>query len=271
MRELIYRELFLKRKSYIVSFAVFLLTALIFDLILLSLKIGNLSHLFEETSEYTIACVYVFLLAIYIPAFAVSMFMKEGGITLADLNSGWGKFTKTTPLGAVKQTCARFSVLFIETAAAMAVTFINTAIVCGTSDISEQLLWVKEQTGFDITAIQSFSGNLPALTAVFAFSMLFSALVIPLLYFFKSSVAGDIFPLGVIGVLILYLYNKLDGLKELKNEFMETENSDEVISKIVGIVENIGENIFTAAPFVLAGAFIAGAVLTAVILNRKEK
>ena len=161
--------------------------------------------------------------------------------------------------------------LFIETAAAMAVTFINTAIVCGTSDISEQLLWVKEQTGFDITAIQSFSGNLPALTAVFALSMFFSALVIPLLYFFKSSVAGDIFPLGVIGVLILYLYNKLDGLKELKNEFMETENSDEVISKIVGIVENIGENIFTAAPFVLAGAFIAGAVLTAVILNRKEK
>lgn len=269
MRELIYREMFLKRKSYIVSFAVFLITAVMFDLVLLSLKIGNLSHLFEETGEYAIACVYVFLLAIYIPALMTSMFMKEGGITLADLNSGWGKFTKTTALGAVKQTAARFSVLFIETAAAMAVTFINTAVVCSTSDISEQLLWVKEQTGFDITAAQSFSGNLPALTAVFAFLMLFSALVIPLLYFFKSGNASNIFLFGIMGAVILYLYKKVNG-RELRNEFLEAENTDAVISKIVDIVENIGENIFTAAPFVLAGAFIAGAVLTAVILNRKE-
>ncbi|MGN1135919.1 MAG: hypothetical protein ACI4SF_06850 [Oscillospiraceae bacterium] len=271
MRELIYREMYLKRKSYIVSFAVFFIIAVMFDLVLLSLKIGNLSSLFEEASEYTIACVYVFLLAIYIPALMASMFMKEGGITLTDLNSGWGKFTKTTTLSTAKQTCARFSVLFIETVAAMAVTLINTAVVCSTSDISEHLLWVKEQTGFDITGVQSISGNISALIAVFALSMFFSALVIPLLYFFKSNVAGDIFPLGVIGVLILYLYNKFDGMKEFKNEFLETENTDELISKIVGIVEKFGENIFTAAPFVLAGAFIAGAVLTAVILNRKEK
>lgn len=271
MRELIYREMYLKRKSYIVSFVLFFIMALMFDLILLSFKIGNLSRVFEEKSEYAIACVYVFILAIYVPALASGMFMNECGITLADVNSGWEKFTKTTPLGALKQTCARFSVLFFETAAAIALTLINTAVVCKTSDISEHLLWVKEQIGFDITAIQSFSGNLPALTVVFAFSMLFSALVIPFLYFFRSSIAGNIFPLGIIGVLMLYLYKTLNVMKGLGSDLLETDNTDDIISKLVDVAENIGEKISFAAPFVLAGSFIAGAVLTAVILNRKEK
>lgn len=271
MRELIYREMYLKRKSYIVSFVVFFIIALMFDLILLSLKVGNLSRLFEETSEYAIACVYIFILAIYIPALAAGMLMKEGGITLADVNSGWERFTKTTALGAVKQTCVRFSVLFFETAAAIILTLINTAVVCKTSNISEHLLWIKELIGFDITAIQSFSGNLPALTAVFAFSMLFSAFVIPFLYFFKSSIAGDIFPLGIMGVLVLYLYKTLNVMNGLGSDLLETDDPDDIISKLVDIAENIGEKISFAAPFVLAGAFIAGAVLTAVILNRKEK
>lgn len=270
MRELIYREMFLKRKSYLVSFVVFFILALMFDLVLLSLKVGNLSRAFEETNEYTIACVYVYILAVYVPAMAACLIMKEGGITLADVNTGWGRFTKTTSLSAVKQTAARYSVLFIETAAAMIVTIINTAIVCSTSDISEHLLWVKEQSGFDITAVQSLSGNLPALTVVFAVTMLFTALVIPLLYLFKSNIVSNVFPLGVTGILLFFLYNKLEGLKEFLNDDLELEFTDEMLSKIVGMIENTGESIFNAAPFVLVGAFIVGAVLTAVILNRKE-
>lgn len=130
MKGLIYRELYLTRKTYISAFSTYLLITLLLVLINLSMSFGNLKDIISsENGESTKNT--LFYISVIIPS-AVLYLMSAANFELVDkdMTTKWLTFQYTIPVSTKKCAFVKILIITISIIIAFALSMVNMALFC---------------------------------------------------------------------------------------------------------------------------------------------
>lgn len=130
MKGLIFRELYLTRKTYISAFFTYLLITLLLVLINLSISFGNLRDIISaENGETTINI--LFYISVIIPA-AVLYLMSAANFELVDkdMTTKWLTYQYTIPVSTKKCAFVKILIITVSIIIAFALSMANMALFC---------------------------------------------------------------------------------------------------------------------------------------------
>lgn len=268
MRGMIYRELHIAKKYYIINIAVFLMIMLLEVLVMLSMKYGNLATMEREDFEtLDTATYYIFTYLIPVVFFIL---LNEGSVIISDAKSKWTLFSYATPVSVYKKAGVKFIIKISSLIIALSLSFINAAIVANLNGKSIDKMFV--QIIFIIAAITVFV----------------SCLTMPFLIRCKTEkqagTVGSVIGFIMIGSFYFAMYRLISNLKEtvysdatlqMSEEELEiffNENSaDIILQRVLEIVTSLRDTLSTIAPFVIIGALVGSYFLTVMQMKRREK
>lgn len=256
---IIYREVYLNRKRYIVGFAVYLAMIFIGVLFRMSMSFGNLAHVDEEIfNSVDVVTYYMFTLAT--PVILIISFAETPEIIVSDYKTNWLKFSYTFPIAPKESALYKTAISFVGYLFSVIVSIINFCIFCPLCDRKFDVF------NFKIMMIIMFALALMTTTEQL------------MTYKFKNvtltqMVTSFIFTLafGIVGLaMTIYLS------KGIKKYSAEIESGD--MSGMEALIENLFEklkdflDIFVIfVPFLIVGIFVLEYFLTKKILSRREK
>lgn len=256
MKGLIYRELYLARKTYIfglLSYFVFLLFGV---LTRLSILYGNLARLDEESfRSINSASYWIFTL---LPAVLIFFtLMGEGGVIVSDYQAKWNTFACTFPVSEKKQAAIKYGIKAVALVLSLIFSVINAAVISTLCD-----------KDFDL-------GMLKYILMIMTAAVLVSCASTPMLIKYKSSnaVAGRIMGAAVVlSTAAVFYIKKLAADYAGSHSGMEEDELTALMTdKILALAEKIRDIFFIAMPFLLAAAFVLGYFFTVKLLKRREK
>lgn len=130
MKGLIYRELYLTRKTYISAFSTYLLITLLLVLINLSMSFGNLRDIISaENGESTKNT--LFYLSVIIPS-VVLYLMSAANFELVDkdMTTKWLTYQYTIPVSTKKCAFVKILIITVSIIIAFALSMANMALFC---------------------------------------------------------------------------------------------------------------------------------------------
>lgn len=127
MKGLIYKNLLLSRKYYIMAFIYCLMFALIAILVRISMICGNLSH-DEEVLDSLTRNMYILQYTPCLPF--LFAFSADGGAIFSDFNCHWIRFCFTTPINEKKITVTKMISTSASVTFAYIISLIYTTIFC---------------------------------------------------------------------------------------------------------------------------------------------
>jgi ABC-type multidrug transport system permease subunit len=260
MKGLIYREIYLARKSYISGLLSSLVISLMGILIRLSMIYGNLAHI-EDADSLAVIDFYSFNIFIYLPVFgALCTFMSDGGVILSDAKSRFDLFAKASPVSAVKRATVKYVILALSLCAGLAFGFINAAVICKIS-------------GKTLSA-----GTVKNILIIASFATIFFSAAIPLLIRFKTKNAPTAFAFFIAVILIVIMRLNITALTQKMQEINETvsdENSDEEIFSYINTLfasfSGARDRAFCIIVPIAVLTFAVCFFLTAILFKRSEK
>ncbi|MDD6990599.1 MAG: hypothetical protein PUI48_02100 [Oscillospiraceae bacterium] len=130
MKGLIYRELYLTRKTYISAFFTYLLITLLLVLINLSISFGNLRDIISaENGESTKNT--LFYISVIIPS-VVLYLMSAANFELVDkdITTKWLTYQYTIPVSTKKCAFVKILIITVSIITAFALSMVNMALFC---------------------------------------------------------------------------------------------------------------------------------------------
>lgn len=130
MKGLIYRELYLTRKTYISAFFTYLLITLLLVLINLSISFGNLRDIISaENGESTKNT--LFYISVIIPS-VVLYLMSAANFELVDkdITTKWLTYQYTIPVSTKKCAFVKILIITVSIIIAFALSMVNMALFC---------------------------------------------------------------------------------------------------------------------------------------------
>lgn len=250
MKGLFYRELFLGRKSIISGAATFLIIAVLCALVRLSLMVGNLSKL--QGDGLAAVDTLTYYIALYLPGItALVSISPSGSIALSDLNGKWGSFAKTFPAGTGKQAAVKLAVIVLSTAAAYVLGSINALA-----------MWSAEGKA---PSADFFKNTLIAAAAV----ILFEALSVPLIFWFKTKFAKDILLLTPMFALIAFAGTSISEMVKRIFDIIVESSIDGVLDFISAELTGLRDTALAASFPVIILSLAAGFLGTRAALKRR--
>ena len=128
MKGLIYRELYLGRKNYLLHSAVFVFMFVISVLVYLSMEYGNLARLPEEELADSKRIIN-FIFSAVIPAILFMLSFITTDVAGSDFKSRWMLFQYTTPVKEEKYILAKYIIMLGSGAAAFVLSLLNAEIL----------------------------------------------------------------------------------------------------------------------------------------------
>lgn len=256
MRGLIYRELYLAKKSYLTGLFVTLAVMAVGILVRLSTLYGNLAKLDEEA--FHITDVYTYNIFMYLPLIAaMCTFMADAGVIIGDSKCRFGVFSYTLPVSDVQLAAVKYIILIGSAVASIGLGLLNAAIICGIS-------------GNTLSA-----GIMKNILIIAAIHVFYFSLCIPLLLGFRVKAAADALSLGLMGIIVLILGLNMDRLREWFGQF--TDESGEITDAEL-LMEHVTEKATAIrdiaaefAPFVIIISLAAGFAATVILYKRRVK
>lgn len=256
MKGLIYRELYIAKRSYLTGLFVTLAVMIVGILVRLSAIYGNLAKLDEES--FRIMDVYTYNIFMYLPLIsALCTLMTDHGVIIGDSKCRFGVFAYTLPLSEVQLASVKFVILIGSAAASVVLGILNAAIICGIN-------------GKAVSA--GIMKNILIITAV---CILFFSISIPLLTRTKVKAAADALSLGLVGIVVLILWLNMDRLRAWFSQYAD-ENGDiidvELLMKdVTEIASGMRDIAAQIAPFVIILSIAAGFAATVILYKRRVK
>lgn len=255
---IVYRELYLNRKRYIVGFVVYIAMLFIGVLVRMSMDFGNLAHAEEDVfKSMDMVTYYMFTLAT--PLILIISFAETPEIIISDHMTNWTRFSYTFPISTKEAALYKTGISACGYLISVIVSIVNFCIFCPLCDRK-----------FDVF-------NFKIMMIVMFVSALSATIQQILIYKFKNitlaqTVTSLIFTVILVGVSFgMMIYSK-SILKEYIDSPDKTE--DEAFEIIVnGIIDNIKNfiDVFVIfVPFLIVGIFVLEYFLTKKILNRRE-
>lgn len=132
MKGLIFRELYLTRKTYISAIITYALIMVLCVLLNLSCSFGNLKDMIASSEEPSSIPDSLFYLSIIIPS-AVLYIMSAANFELIDKDaaSKWLTFQYSTPVSGKKYAFVKILIIFCSIAAAFILSMGTAALFCG--------------------------------------------------------------------------------------------------------------------------------------------
>jgi len=258
MKGLIYRELYLSKKSYIWGFLDFLIIFVMGMLVRLSVECGNIAKL--ETLDrdiFTSVDILTYYIFLYLPS-AVIFFtmMTEHGIIIADLKSKWNMFSYTLPVSEEKTSLVKYIILVSSMLFGFIFSILNAFIICNISN-----------RNFD-------SGIVKNILIIMTCLLIIQSLNIPLLIKLKSKAKSEIFFMLCFGILIFTVGKVIveNLIKKLRDDYNASEDETfEFINDFLQKIIDFRDKIFLLVPIVIIAVLVVGYFATVKILKGREK
>lgn len=256
---IIYREVYLNRKRYIIGVAVYVAMIFICVLIRMSMSFGNLAHIDEETfKSVDMITYYMFTLAT--PLIMILSFAETPELIVSDHKSNWSKFSYTFPISPKEMALYKTGISFMGYLISVVVSIINFCIFCPFCDRK-----------FDVF-------NFKIMVALMFVTCVTTALEQILTYKFNnvtltqvvtSLIFMVIFGIGSLGIAL----NIGDAMKKYS---IDIENGDmsgmnTFLDDFMGKMQKFLDVFVIFVPFLIVGIFALEYVLTKKILDRREK
>lgn len=244
MKGLIFRELYLGRKNMLVVAAVSFVFGIIGILIRLSMNIGNLSLLSEETlTELDLNTYMIFSVMTGALLLMISTVISE--VSGMDYKAKWMGFQYTTPVTEEKYMLAKYLLMLALTAAAAVPAFINAAIIGALSG---------RPLDMNITSV------LVMISCVTVLLNVLQTALTHLLHSFEKAMYVYIV-LGIAAYMLFVV--KLDSM----NIVSESDSLASLSNEVFGFCrEYMGIAVIATAVLVITGYF-----LTTAFMKRREK
>ncbi len=254
MNGLIFRELYLAKKNYIISGFSLMLIIILEVMVRLSLNFGNLSRLekssFNNTDKITF---YVFIFGLSILTYLV--FFGDGGVILSDDKCRWSTLFCTFPVSEVRLAWTKYSIKLCGLALGFTISILNAILVCGLSGRTLDGLTVK------------------ILLGILALASVITFIYTPLMLKFKSKgIVAGIF----VGAFALLYFWTISRLMDFLQEHQTPDSDDDIaVTAMLKWLKDIGN---TVKPYVIPvcivlifAAFSAGFFSSVRLLKRREK
>ncbi|MDD6345819.1 MAG: ABC-2 transporter permease [Oscillospiraceae bacterium] len=258
MKGLIYRELYLSKKSYIAGFVTFLMIFLIGLLFRLSTEYGNLASL--EGDAFRSVDIITYYESLYVPP-AVMFFamMAEHGIIIADFKSKWNIFSYTLPISEKKTAFVKYLILVCSMLAGLIFSILNALIICGISERPFTFGIVKN------------------ILIIMTCILINQSINIPLLMKLRSKAKSDIV-FTIAFAMLLFAFSKFikEIFTKIFSEFSDIENMSEaevweLIGKFVQKIVDFRDKVFLFVPIAIIAVISAGYYASVRILKGREK
>lgn len=253
MKGLIFREFYLARKYYILSFMVFLIISLLGILTRLSMIFGNLSSMSPETfADLDKQTLPVFT---YLPAVILMISVcTDGGVTYSDYLSKWLTYCQCSPLKEIKTVTVKFICKTILLFSAIVLSTINAVIVKG------------------ITGNSFGTKTFLNLSLIATLGIIFSSLIIPMSYKYKTKNAVTVRLVGIFAVVSVPIgfltYHKITKYAAIDAGGNGTENLIEEI--IIKRYEEILSRFSFLMPIIIITALTISFICSVNILRRRD-
>ncbi|MDE6666355.1 MAG: hypothetical protein K2K14_09265 [Ruminococcus sp.] len=256
---IIYRELYLNRKRYIVGFAMYVAMVFIGVLIRMSMNFGNLAHTDEEVlNSMDTITYYMFTLAT--PLILIISFAETPEIIVSDYKTNWTKFSYTFPISPKEMALYKTGISFTGYLISVIISIINFCIFGSLCDRKFDVF------NFKIMMIMMFALCLTTATEqilTYKFKNITLTQVVTSLIFTVIFIGGSL-------VIAVYFGNVM---KELN--ISDPDNFDEkmdiFLDELADKLKNIMDVFVIFVPFLMVGIFVLQYFLTKKILSRREK
>ncbi len=248
MKGLIYRELYLARKAYIIGLCSSLLFIFLGVLIRVSMICGNLADLTGEAFENIDMISYYGFSYLPIALLFIS-FSGDGGVTISDYRSKWSLFSYTLPVGIKGQAGVKYIIKAMFMLGSLLLGFLNILLFAGLSHRS-----------IDINSIK-------ILLIVMMFTTLISSAVTPLTIKYKSSNAVII--RMVIAVIVVY-FSFVLWLARWFGQYMGKIDDDTMIDMLFDMLKKLADNVFKLSPIIMVVAMGIGYICSVRQLEKQK-
>lgn len=256
---IIYRELYLNRKRYIVGFAMYVAMVFIGVLIRMSMNFGNLAHTDEEVlNSMDMITYYMFTLAT--PLILIISFAETPEIIVSDYKTNWTRFSYTFPISPKEMALYKTGISFTGYLISVIISIINFFIFGSLCDRKFDVF------NFKIMMIVMFAFCLTTATEqilTYKFKNITLTQVVTSLIFTVMLMAGG------LGIAV-YLG------KGMKKYSVDIENGDMsemdiFFDELADKLKSIMDVFVIFVPFLIVGIFVLEYFLTKKILSRREK
>ncbi len=265
MKGLIYRELYLARKSYIGGMIVVAMFILLGVLIRLSLICGNLADLDAETYKMVdmasyIAFSYLPLLLLLVPL------AGDGGVAISDYKSKWMLYAYTLPYSEKQMAAVKYMIKITLLLFGFGLAFCNLCLFGG---LSGQGIRGTDTVIIDGIVLENMQWNsVKILLIVMMLVTAVSAFVTPLLLRYKSTNAVIIRICAV--AIILYFAGMFMIVATMSGIATSPISEMEKLNQIFGVFLQFRDRLAMAAPFVIVITLALGYWLTVKQLKKRE-
>lgn len=261
MRGLIYRELYLSKKSYIAGFVSFLMIFLVGLLFRLSTEYGNLAKLVTINEDgFWIVDIITLYVSVYVPSMVIFFtMMAEHGIIIADCKSKWNIFAYTLPVSEEKTVFVKYLILVCSMLVGFIFSILNAVIMCGISD--------KDFT----------FGIVKNMMIIMTCLLIYQAINIPLLMKFKSKAKCDVI-YTIVFCILLFVGSKLlienamqTFFNDLNSEYISESEMWELVREFLQKIVDFRDRIFLFVPIAIIAVIAVGYYASVRVLKGREK
>ncbi|MDE6540055.1 MAG: hypothetical protein K2K66_07680 [Ruminococcus sp.] len=255
---IIYRELYLNRKRYIVGFVVYVAMIFIGILVRMSMNFGNLAHADEEVfTGMDMVTYYMFTLAT--PMILIISFAETPEIIVSDHKSNWTRFSYTFPISPKETALYKTGISFTGYLISVFISIINFCIFCKLCNRKFDLF------NFKIMIVLMFCFGLATTTEQL---LTYKFRNVTLTQTVTSLIFTVIF-VAVGGGMAVYLGK---GMKKYSVEIASGDMSemDMFFEDLTAKLQNFMDVFVIFVPFLIIGIFALEYFLTKKILDRRE-
>lgn len=255
---IIYRELYLNRKRYIVGFVVYIAMLFIGVLLRMSMSFGNLANADEEVfKSMDMVTYYMFTLAT--PVILIISLAETPEIIVSDHQTNWTRFSYTFPISPKETALYKTGISACGYLISVIVSIVNFCIFCPLCNRK-----------FDVFNFKIM------MIIMFAFALTTATEQI-LTYKFRNvtltqTVTSLIFTVILIGVSFgIMVYSKILLKEYVDNpDKIEDEAFEIIVNGMIDSLKNFMDIFVIFVPFLIVGIFVLEYLLTKKILSRRE-
>lgn len=265
MKGLIYRELYLARKSYIGGMIVVAMFIVLGVLIRLSLVCGNLADLDAET--YKMVDMASYIVFSYLPLLLLLVPLAgDGGVAISDYKSKWMLYAYTLQYSEKQMAAVKYIIKISLLLLGFGLAFCNLCLFGG---LSGQGIRGTDTVIVDGIILENMQWNsVKILLIVMMLVTAVSAFATPLLLRYKSTNAVII---RICAVAIVLYFVVMGMFSASLADIVASQLPEmEVLNQLFGIVLQFRDRLAMVAPFVIVITLALGYWLTVKQLKKRE-
>lgn len=257
MKGLLFKELYLGRKNYLLMLTIWFMLSVLGILIRLSMLYGNMAKMPAEdlaNSEKWLLCIFIYAPAVIILISAMLNFDS----VFADFATKWSSFLYTTPISEYRYVGTRYILKSILFVVAIGLSFLNASILCTLNDkpLDTKTVGIMLIIALLLTVLSVIGEQLAYKYKEKAKTQNRLALLCVIVY------------MVIMGGLLLWL-------KFYMNAHPEAKESDDVFVLLEAMLGEINltiniDTVVVICPFAIIAVLAAGYFLTVKAMKRRE-